>query len=94
MKQTLKQMIPQSVWTVTRDAYDSIRRIPEMLNAYLHPRRRESIKRLAALKDIHKGKRPLKSHPKLPVQQAAGYVKKLPTLIKYKHRPEGLFRVI
>jgi hypothetical protein len=57
MKQTFKQIIPQPLWTFTRDTYDSIRRIPEMPNAYLHPWRRESIKRLAALKDIHKGKR-------------------------------------
>lgn len=57
MKQTFKQIIPQPVWEFTRDTYDSIRRIPEMPNVYLHPWRRESIKRLAALKDIHKGKR-------------------------------------
>src|SRR5258706_13282952 len=57
MKQTLKQVIPQPVWAFTRDTYDSIRRIPELPNAYLHPWRRESIKRLAELKDIHKGKR-------------------------------------
>jgi len=57
MKQTFKQIIPQPLWTFTRDTYDSIRRIPEMPNAYLHPWRRESIRRLAELKDIHKGKR-------------------------------------
>ena len=57
MKQTLKQIIPQPVWTLTRDTYDAIRRIPQLPAAYLHPWRRESIKRLAALKDIHKGKR-------------------------------------
>ena len=57
MKQTLKQIIPQPLWTVTRDTYDAIRRIPELPDAYLHPWRRESIKRLTELKDIHKGKR-------------------------------------
>jgi len=57
MKQTLKQFVPQSVWQFTRDTYDAMRRIPELPDAYLHPWRRESIKRLAALKDIHKGKR-------------------------------------
>lgn len=57
MKQTLKKIVPQPVWTLTRDTYDSIRRIPQLPAAYLHPWRRESIKRLAALKDIHKGKR-------------------------------------
>lgn len=57
MKQTLKQIIPQPLWAFTRDSYDAIRRIPELPDAYLHPWRRESIKRLKALKDIHKGKR-------------------------------------
>jgi hypothetical protein len=57
MKQTLKQIIPQPVWAFTRDTYDAFRRIPELPNAYLHPWRRESIRRLAALRDIHKGKR-------------------------------------
>lgn len=57
MKQTLKHIIPQSAWAFTRDTYDSIRRIPQLPAAYLHPWRRESLKRLAELKDIHKGKR-------------------------------------
>ena len=35
----------------------AIRRIPQLPDAYLHPWRRESIRRLAALKDIHKGRR-------------------------------------
>jgi hypothetical protein len=57
MKQTLKSFISPSLWQFTRDTYDGFRRIPELPAAYLHPWRRESIKRLAALKDIHKGKR-------------------------------------
>lgn len=57
MKQTLKSLIPQPLWTLARDTYDSFRRIPELPAAYLHPWRRASIKRLAALKNIHKGKR-------------------------------------
>jgi hypothetical protein len=57
MKQTLKSFIPQPLWQLARNTYDSIRRIPELPAAYLHPWRRESIKRLAALKNIHKGKR-------------------------------------
>ncbi len=57
MKQALKSLIPPPLWNFTRDAYDSIRRIPQLPAAYLHPWRRESIKRLSALKDIHKGKR-------------------------------------
>ncbi len=57
MKQTLKQIIPSPLWNFARSANDAIRRIPELPNAHLHPWRRESIKRLSALKDIHKGKR-------------------------------------
>ena len=57
MKQIFKKVIPAPLFEFTRDTYDSIRRIPELPAAYLHPWRRESIKRLAELKDIHKGKR-------------------------------------
>ncbi|MBV6402724.1 MAG: hypothetical protein CNIPEHKO_03037 [Anaerolineales bacterium] len=57
MKQALKQIIPLPLWQFTRNAYDGLRRIPELPAAYLHPWRRESIRRLAALKDVHKGKR-------------------------------------
>ncbi len=57
MKQTLKQITPPSVWDFARAASDSVRRLPELPSAYLHPWRRESIRRLAALQDIHKGKR-------------------------------------
>jgi hypothetical protein len=57
MRQTLKSFVPQSLWQLARDSYDGFRRIPEMPAAYFHPWRRESIRRLAALKDIHNGKR-------------------------------------
>jgi hypothetical protein len=57
MKQTLKSFAPQPLWQLARNMYDSIRRIPELPAAYLHPWRRESIKRLDALKNIHTGKR-------------------------------------
>lgn len=57
MKQIFKKIIPAPLFEFTRDIYDSIRRVPELPAAYLHPWRRESIKRLAELKDIHKGKR-------------------------------------
>ncbi|NJC95286.1 MAG: hypothetical protein C3F07_02335 [Anaerolineales bacterium] len=57
MRQTLKRVIPQPIWHFARDAYDAFRRLPELPDAYLHPWRRESIRRLAELKDIHKGKR-------------------------------------
>lgn len=57
MKQSLKQIIPQPLWQFSRDVYDSFRRLPELPSAFFHPWRRESIRRLAALKDVHKGKR-------------------------------------
>jgi len=57
MKNTFKKIIPQPIWYFARDTYDAVRRIPELPDAYLHPWRRESIKRLGELKDIHKGKR-------------------------------------
>lgn len=57
MKQALKQILPQPLWEAARDTYDGLRRIPELPEAYFHPWRRESIRRLAALKDVHKGRR-------------------------------------
>lgn len=57
MKQRLKETIPQPLWHFARSSYDAIKRIPELPAAYLHPWRRESIRRLAAFKDLHKGKR-------------------------------------
>ena len=57
MKQIFKSFIPQPLWQIVRNTYDGIRRIPQLPSAYLHPWRHESIRRLAALKDIHKGKR-------------------------------------
>jgi Protein of unknown function DUF115 len=56
MKQ-LKTITPPFLWQFGRNAYDSVKRLPELPSACLHPWRRESIRRLAALKDIHKGKR-------------------------------------
>ena len=40
-----------------RAAYDGLRRLPELPAAYLHPWRRESIRRLGKLKDSHAGER-------------------------------------
>ncbi|HRQ31767.1 MAG TPA: DUF115 domain-containing protein [Anaerolineales bacterium] len=57
MKQAFKQIIPPPLWQFTRNTYDGLRRIPELPSAYFHAWRRESIRRLAALKDVHKGKR-------------------------------------
>lgn len=57
MKKSIKAFTPGPVWQLVRSTYDSLKRLPELPAAYLHPWRRESIRRLAALKDIHKGKR-------------------------------------
>ncbi len=57
MKQTIKSILPTPILQFARNAYDSVRRIPQLPAAYFHPWRRESIRRLAELKDIHKGKR-------------------------------------
>jgi len=57
MKQTLKSILPDSLLQTARNAYDGLRRIPELPAAYLHPWRRESIRRLAEFKNVHKGRR-------------------------------------
>lgn len=46
-----------SALSFARRAYDGLRRLPELPAAYLHPWRRESRRKLAALKDTHKGER-------------------------------------
>lgn len=45
------------LYPIIRDTYIWLRDLPQLPGAYLHPWRREGIRRLAALKDIHKGKR-------------------------------------
>jgi hypothetical protein len=57
MKSILKKTIPDSSWNTLRNGYDAILRLPEMPAAYLHPWRRESIKRLKEIHNIHSGKR-------------------------------------
>jgi hypothetical protein len=57
MKQSLKSIIPTPILQISRNTYDAFRRLPQLPAAYLHPWRRESIRRLTELKDIHKGRR-------------------------------------
>ena len=57
MKDTIKTLTPRPLWQFARSAYDSFKRLPELPAAHLHPWRRESIRRLAALKDVHRGER-------------------------------------
>jgi hypothetical protein len=57
MKQTLKRLTPIPLWEAFRASYDALVRFPDLGPAYFHPWRRESIHRLVALKDIHRGQR-------------------------------------
>lgn len=54
---SIQSFFPEPVLRVIKNTYDGLRRIPELPGAYLHPWRRESIRRLAALKDAHKDQR-------------------------------------
>lgn len=56
-RQTLKKITPAPIWDAARATYDALNRLPEVPSAYLHPWRKESICRLAGLKDIHRGQR-------------------------------------
>lgn len=57
LKEKVKQILPDQVWQVGRDAWDGIKRINADLEAALHPFRRESIRKLRALKDKYQGER-------------------------------------
>lgn len=57
MKSSLKRTVPAPIWGAAREAYLSIRRMPEAAKAATHPWRRDSIARLAELKDTCKGQR-------------------------------------
>ncbi len=57
MKQTLKRLTPAPLWDAARATYDALARFPDLGPAYLHPWRRESVRRLAALENIHRGER-------------------------------------
>ncbi len=57
MKQTVRRITPGPLWNAACSTYDALVRLPELPAAALHPWRRESRKRLAALKDIHRGQR-------------------------------------
>ncbi|HUI89715.1 MAG TPA: 6-hydroxymethylpterin diphosphokinase MptE-like protein [Anaerolineales bacterium] len=57
MKETVNSILPASTLQSVKNTYDTIRRLPQLPDAYLHPWRRESIHRITAYKDVHKGKR-------------------------------------
>lgn len=57
MKRSITNIIPNPLYQTVKNTYDAVRRLPEVPAAYLHPWRRESIHRLAATRDTHKGQR-------------------------------------
>lgn len=57
IKDTMKRVIPAPGWTLLRRTYSGLTHLPDLPGVYFHPWRRESLARLAELKDIHKGKR-------------------------------------
>lgn len=57
MKEALKKMLTPGMVETLGNTYDAVRRLPELPAAYLHPWRRESIRKLTALKDTHLGER-------------------------------------
>jgi hypothetical protein len=57
LKQSLKGLVPRAWRGTFREAYLSARRLPDLGGVYLHPWRRESLSRLAALHDSQRGRR-------------------------------------
>lgn len=55
MKKALKSVLTRRMVESMGNAYDAVRRLPQLPAAYLHPWRRESIRKLRALKDSHAG---------------------------------------
>jgi hypothetical protein len=57
VKDSLKEKLPAPVYTALQEGRDALVRARQWPAATFHPWRRDSIERLAALKDIHRGKR-------------------------------------
>lgn len=57
LKRSLKRLVPPAWRSTLLESYLSLRRLPDLGGAYLHPWRRESLARLSALRDSHRGKR-------------------------------------
>lgn len=56
-KDLLKRIVPEGLWRFGQTTWDAIQRVPKSVEASLHPWRRDSMRKLQALKDIHKGER-------------------------------------
>jgi 6-hydroxymethylpterin diphosphokinase MptE-like protein len=57
MKETIKRITPEPILNIARVSYDAMMRLPQVPDAYLHPWRRESRKRIRKLRDMHRGQR-------------------------------------
>jgi hypothetical protein len=57
VKETIKSNLPAPVMNVLRERRDALVRAGQWPSAAFHPWRRDSIRQLAELKDIHRGKR-------------------------------------
>jgi hypothetical protein len=56
-RQTIKRLLPESLWHPASQARDALQRAAELPAATLHPLRRASITRLAEYHDRHRGQR-------------------------------------
>ncbi len=57
MKRAMKKILTPKMIEALGNTYDAIVRLPEQPAAYLHPWRRESVRKLEALKNAHQGER-------------------------------------
>lgn len=57
MKESIKNALPAPVIETLRDGRDAVVRAGQWTSATFHPWRRDTVKRLASLHNIHKGKR-------------------------------------
>jgi len=57
MREIIKRLTPAPILNLVREKRDAVQRASEWPSSAFHPLRRDSIAKLAALRDIHKGKR-------------------------------------
>ncbi len=57
VKETIKRVLPDPLINAGKELFDGVKRIGNIPTAYFNPVRRDSISRLAALKDRHQGER-------------------------------------
>jgi uncharacterized Rossmann fold enzyme len=57
LKQTLKRVLPEPLLNAARETLDAVQRAGQWPAATFHPWRQDSMRKLAALKDSHRGQR-------------------------------------